>query len=111
MGAQFGALPVATPRKIPSKTGKGSYVIQVRVKPYDRCQKTFPIITTADAAKKLAIAWAKAEKKRLLELREKGQSAVQDNISTLTVGKLINTYLADPEVTGLKTFTRTSIGS
>jgi integrase len=92
------------PRRLVSGAGAVSFVVQVQVKPFDRCQKTFHVTTTETAAKKAAIAWAKDEKKRLLAEREKGQSAVREDISRLTVGKLINSYLEDPEVVALKTF-------
>lgn len=94
-----------TPRKIPSTSGgKGSYVIQIKVKGFDRCQRTFPIITTPAAARAAAVQWAKDERKRLLELHEKGRGAVHEDTPRLTVGRLINSYLEDPEVKQLRTF-------
>jgi integrase len=96
---------VATIQKLVSKTtGAVSFVAQVRIKPFKPCQKTFKVVTDAKTALKVAKQWGKDEEKHLRTENEKGQSAVRDDISRLTIGKLINTYLADPEVTGLRTF-------
>jgi hypothetical protein len=96
---------MATIRKlIAEKTRAVSFVAQVRIRPYQPCQKTFKVVTTSKAARAAAVQWAKEEEKRLRAESEKGQSAVRENISRLSVGKLINSYIEDPEVTGLKTF-------
>jgi integrase len=105
MGAQLRVFAVATIQKLISPTtGAVSFVAQVRIRPYKACQRTFKVVTNSKAARAAATAWAKDEEKRLRAETEKGQSAVREDITRLTVGKLINTYLADPEVTGLKTF-------
>ncbi len=78
--------------------------MQVRIKPFAPCQKTFRVVTNTKAALKAAKQWGKDEEKRLRTEIEKGQNVVRDDITRLTVGKLINTYLADPDVTGLRTF-------
>lgn len=96
---------MATIQKLVSKTtGAVSFVAQVRIKPFKPCQKTFKVVTNTKAALKAATQWGKDEEKRLRTEYEKGQNAVSADISRLTVGKLINTYLEDPEVTSLKTF-------
>ena len=96
---------MATIQKLISKTtGAVSFVAQVRIRPFKPCQKTFQVVTSSKAARAAAAAWAKDEEKRLRTEYEKGQNAVREDISRLTVGRLINTYLEDPEVKGLKTF-------
>jgi integrase len=96
---------MATIRKlIAEKTRAVSFVAQVRIRPYQPCQKTFKVVTSAKAARAAAVQWAKEEEKRLRAETEKGQSAVREDISRLTVGQLINSYLEDPEVLRLKTF-------
>jgi integrase len=96
---------VATIQKLKSRTtGAVSFVCQVRIRPFKACQKTFNVVTDTRAALKAAKQWGNDEEKRLRTAYEKGQNAVTADISRLTIGKLINTYLADPEVTGLRTF-------
>ena len=96
---------MATIQKLKSKkTGAVSYVAQVRIRPFDACQRTFRASTDAKAARAAAIAWADNEEKRLRAEKEKGQNTVREDITRLTVGNLINAYLEDPEVKGLRTF-------
>jgi integrase len=96
---------MATITKLISKETRAvSFVAQVRIAPYQPCQRTFRVTTTTKKARELAVAWGKEEEKRLRTELEKGASVVRADISRLTVGQLINSYLEDPEVTGLKTF-------
>jgi integrase len=95
---------VATIQKLKSSTGAISFVVQVRVRPFKACQKTFKVATTSAKARALAVAWGNAEEKRLRDEFEKGQSVVIADISRFTIGQLINSYLEEPEVTRLKTF-------
>jgi integrase len=99
----FAAMATIT-KLIAKETRAVSFVAQVRIRPFKACQKTFKVVTNSKAARQAAIAWGKEEEKRLRTELEKGQSAVREDMSRLTVGKLINTYLEDPEVKGLKTF-------
>jgi integrase len=89
---------------IAEKTRAVSFVAQVRIRPYQPCQKTFKVVTNSKAARQAAEQWGKEEEKRLRTETEKGASVVREDISRLTIGKLINLYLEDPEVRGLKTF-------
>jgi len=91
-------------KRVSAITGTVSFVAQVRIKPFAPCQKTFKVVTDAKAALKAAKQWGKDEEKRLRTEIEKGQNQVPEDLTRLTVGKLINTYLADREVTALRTF-------
>jgi integrase len=96
---------MATITKLISKeTQAVSFVAQVRIAGFKTCQNTFKVVTTSKAARQAAIAWGKAEEKRLRTEKEKGASVMRADISRLTIGTLINSYLEDPEVKGLKTF-------
>jgi len=69
---------MATIHKLKSKKrGAVSDVAQVRIRPFDACQRTLRVSTDSKAARAAATAWADIEEKRLRAEKEKGQNAVR----------------------------------
>ncbi len=85
--------------------GSRSYVAQVRIKPFNPASKTFHERDFAGGrkeAKRAAVQWAEELEKTLREQR--GRGGVRKDVGSLTLRKLGDEYLADPETKALSTY-------
>ncbi len=85
--------------------GSRSYVAQVRIKPFNPASKTFHERDFPDGrkgAKKAAESWAEELEKTLREQR--GRGGVRKDVGNITLRKLGDEYLADPETKALSTY-------
>ncbi|HEV2700272.1 MAG TPA: hypothetical protein VGV09_01480 [Steroidobacteraceae bacterium] len=87
---------MATYQKRKSSDGDVSVVAWVRVKGFDQVTKSF-------ASKSLATEWAQGLERELRAKRKQGGS--RKDLPTLTIkGIMVDEFLADPTVKGLKYF-------
>lgn len=84
---------MATIQKRKTATGSTSYVAQVRIRPYKPASKAFDTLAEAKA-------WAKALEDDLRRQRKQGSTS--EDVTRLTVAKLIESYLDDPETKALR---------
>jgi integrase len=76
-----------------NRGGSVSFLAQVKVEPFRPPTKSFP-------SRAGALAWATALERELKAQRKRG--GTRSDIAKLTVGELINEFLADPETQGLR---------
>ena len=84
---------MATISKRKNSDGSTSYLAQVRIRPFKPASKAFPKASDAKA-------WASALEEELRRQRKGGN--VSEDITQLTVGKLIEQYLNDPDTKKLR---------
>jgi integrase len=84
-------------KHVSPRTGVASFSATVRIAGFKSASKTFP-------TKAAAAAWAVTTEELLREQKQHGTSAVRRDVASLTVGELLIEYLADPEVTKLRSF-------
>jgi integrase len=81
---------MATITRRQNADGKASYLAQVRVKPFKPAAKAF-------SKRAEAVAWAKALEDDLRKQRKRGETS--EDVTQLTIAKLIEAYLEDPDTT------------
>jgi integrase len=86
---------VATILKRKNSDGSRSFIAQVRIRPFKPVAKAFP-------SKPDALAWAAALETELKDKRKRG--GLRQDVATLTVRKLAEEFLADPETKALRSF-------
>lgn len=84
---------MATITKRKNLDGSTSYVAQVRIRPFEPASKAFGKLSEAKQ-------WAEALEDELRRQKKKG--AAPKNLTRLTVGKLVEAYLDDPETEALR---------
>ena len=86
-----------------NEAGGCSYVAQVRVKGFKPASETFAARDFASDAEAIAAAksWRASFTKKLRE--ERAKRPLRADVSTITLAKLVEEYLADPKAQGLST--------
>jgi integrase len=84
--------------------GSRSFTAQVRIKPFNASSKTFHErdFPARKDAKKAAESWAGELEKTLRE--QKGRGGIRQDVASLSLRKLADEYLADPETKALATY-------
>jgi integrase len=98
-------MSMATIDERKNSDGSRSYVAQVRIKPFNPASKTFHERDFPDGrkgAKKAAESWAEELEKTLREQR--GRGGVRKDVGNITLRRLGDEYLADPETKALSTY-------
>jgi integrase len=84
------------------KSGRVSFLAQVRVGKFKAAAKTFRVETTKAEAKVRAAEWADSLEKIIRAETSRGVG--RRDITQLTIGALITEYLADPKTKSLRTY-------
>ncbi len=101
---------MATVSERKNRDGTRSFVAWVRLKPFKPSSKTFherDFPGGRKDAKKAATGWAEELEKSLREQR--GRGAVRTDMASLTLHRLADEYLADPETKALSTYDERSM--
>jgi integrase len=84
--------------------GTSSFIAQVRLVGLNPTSKAFNVsdFESVGAARKAAAQWVESTKRALRDLKKSG--GVRDDISTISLGDVIDEYLKDPETKRLRTY-------